>query len=161
MSLQSQQRFENAHNSNSLYCAHNDNRASNNVLFQTHHKGRKSHFQKHLRKPQSFNNYLCRHNRSDSISISSDSTSTATSSTESEHLRHNNLSDSGSMNGTTELLKRVSSVMRFTEIIEAWIDDGSSISSSDNNSEDEWDPLEEEEEQFLFVSSSGLRNKMS
>ncbi|CAG8566036.1 11667_t:CDS:2 [Ambispora leptoticha] len=74
--------------------------------------------------------------------------------------------DPGSMNGTTGLLRRVSSAIRFTGIIEAWIEDGSSnITSStlpsNEDSEDEWDPSDEEEEQFLFVSSSsGLTNQM-
>ncbi|CAG8524706.1 4175_t:CDS:2, partial [Ambispora gerdemannii] len=94
---------------------------------QTQQKKRKSRFQKHLRKPQSFNSYLLR--RSNSTS--------STSSCESS-------------------VRRISSTIRFAGLLDGNLlhDDVSSVSySSSNNSADDWDPRDdedEEEEDFFY-----------
>ncbi|CAG8557434.1 9653_t:CDS:2, partial [Ambispora leptoticha] len=134
-------------------------------------KRRRTRAQKHLRKPQAFDAYLKR-GRSDSISsVSSFDTEDLYQSN--NYYQHNCKNDQNntisplerpqSPINVSEFLRRVSAVIRFSNLMDVVFADDSnseiaSASCSSDNSEDEWDSETDDNEEFMFMTNISQSN---
>ncbi|CAG8546622.1 6398_t:CDS:1 [Ambispora gerdemannii] len=134
-------------------------------------KRRRTHAQKHLRKPQAFDTYLKR-DRSDSISSTSSFDTVSLVTSEDLHLNNNcyhncknnhiaisSLERPQSPINVSELIRRVSAVIRFPNLTDDSNSEIVSASCSSDNTDDEWDSeVDDDNENFMFMSSA-LRSR--